>query len=40
MGTFLGDYGGTGIPENKLEECTRRMLKILDAGGMMDIETC
>lgn len=38
MGTFLGDYGGTGIPENKLEECTRRMLKILDAGGMMDIE--
>ena len=38
MGTFLGDYGGTGIPESKLEECTQHVLRILDAGGMMDID--
>lgn len=38
MGTFLGDYGGTEIPENKLEECTQHVLRILDVGGMMDIE--
>lgn len=39
MGTFLGYYGNPTIPEDKHQEFTERVLKILDQGGMMDVET-
>ena len=38
MGTYLGYFGGRTIPEDKREEFTRRVLTILDQGGMMDLE--
>ena len=38
MGTYLGYYGDRTIPENKREEFTRRVLTILNQGGMMDLE--
>ena len=38
MGTFLGYFGDQTIPEDKQEEFTRRVLTILDQGGMLDLE--
>ena len=38
MGTYLGYFGDRTIPEDKQEEFTRRVLTILDQGGMMDFE--
>ena len=38
MGTFLGYFGDQTIPEDKREEFTRRVLTILDQGGMLDLE--
>ena len=38
MGKYLGYYGDRTIPENKREEFTRRVLTILNQGGMMDLE--
>lgn len=38
MGTYLGYYGDRTIPEDKREEFTRRVLTILEQGGMMDLE--
>lgn len=39
MGTFLGYYGNPAIREDKRQEFTEHVLKILDQGGMMDVET-
>lgn len=38
MGTFLGYYGDMTIPETRREEFSRRVLTILDQGGMMELE--
>lgn len=38
MGTFLGYFGDQTIPEDKREEFTRRVLTVLDQGGMLDLE--
>ena len=38
MGTYLGYFGDRTIPVDKREEFTRRVLTILDQGGMMDLE--
>ena len=38
MGTFLGYFGDQTIPKDKREEFTRRVLTILDQGGMLDLE--
>ena len=38
MGTYLGYFGDRTIPANRQEEFTRRVLTILDQGGMMDLE--
>lgn len=38
MGTFLGYFGDTTIPEGKHEEFTQRVLAILNQGGMMGLE--
>lgn len=38
MGTYLGYFGDRTIPEDRREEFTRRVLTILDQGGMMDFE--
>ena len=38
MGTYLGYFGDRTVPENKREEFTRRVLTILNQGGMMDLE--
>lgn len=38
MGTLLGYYGGAGIPEDRREEFSQRVLKILDYGGMMQVD--
>ena len=38
MGTYLGYFGDRTIPEDRREEFTRRVLTILDQGGMMDLE--
>lgn len=38
MGTYLGYFGDRTIPADKREEFTRRVLTILDQGGMMDLE--
>ena len=40
MGTYLGYYGDRTIPEDKREEFTRRVLTILEQGGMMDFDVC
>lgn len=38
MGTYLGYFGDRTIPEDKREEFTRRVLTILNQGGMVDLE--
>ena len=38
MGTYLGYFGDRTISEDKRKEFTRRVLTILDQGGMMDLE--
>ena len=38
MGKYLGYFGNRTTPEDKREEFTRRVLTILDQGGMMDLE--
>lgn len=38
MGTFLGYYGDMTIPETRREEFSRRVLTILNQGGMMELE--
>ena len=38
MGTYLGYFGDRTIPEDKREEFTRKILTILNQGGMMDLE--
>ena len=38
MGTYLDYFGDRTIPEDKREEFTRKILTILNQGGMMDLE--
>lgn len=38
MGTFTGYYGNMTIPEEKRNEFTLRMFRLLEQGGMMDSE--
>lgn len=38
MGSFAGYYGNMTIPEEKREEFTKRVLKILEQGGMIQFK--